>query len=488
MMHGDERQVWLPLKSPDDDELLPKHNEKSDTSEKQSVHSNCNNSSGKTSVKLPTVTWGWFLTLAAFTLHFFTYGTLFSFGAMFVSLRDTFNSSETSVGWVGSLGQGLGGILSPFAGLMFEFIGFRYTAFIGISMCTSSLVLTSFVTSIPYMFGTFGVLFGTGTALVFNTCVNAVAAYFKGHSAAAGGLALFGMTVGTLTLNSFLGILIINIGWRHMLRTLAIALAVMCFPSCLALKEPDHDLVTTKDIEADEDNLKKGHDAWKYINIFVTVEMLLLFSAVTIYSIACAFHYINLISFMSSIGIDESSGCLVATILGAADGLGRLLSSLIGDRLPCSRLYTLVIACVVGAVPTFCLVFIKTFELMVVYAIILGISRGVLFTMQYPVALETFGVGRGIEALTNVIFAMGLGTLLGSSVGGVSYDKTGSYETSFYICGGQLSFAASLILILIFYKTKKRHNLLNEPMKVQHAINASPHLKRSVIYTYVSVI
>ncbi|XP_033119923.1 monocarboxylate transporter 13-like [Anneissia japonica] len=476
-MHSDVQEVWVKL-NPDAVAV-------SRITEKSEKPNSLNEKVGRR--PLPVVSWGWLITLAAFTLHFFTYGTLFSFGAMFVPLRDTFNSSETSVGWVGSISQGLGGLLSPFAGLMFEFIGFRFTTFIGISLCAGSLVLSSFVTSIPYMFVTFGLLFGTGTALVFNTSVNAVAAYFQGRSAAASGIALCGMTVGTLTLNSFLGVLIINFGWRNMLRILAGALVITCFPSCLAFKEPSHDiLAATKEMEADEDDLSKGRDVWKYVRIFMTVDMLLLFSAVTIYSIACAFHYINLISFMYSIGINESSGCLVVTILGAADGLGRLLSSVVGDRLPCSRLYTLVVACVVGAIPTFCLVFIETFGLMVVYAIILGISRGVIFTMQYPVALETFGVRRGVEALTNVILAMGLGTLLGSSVGGMSFDRTGSYETSFYICGGQLSFAATLVLILIYYRKVKERR--GETRYVHQTINTNPYLKRSVLYTYVSVV
>ena len=100
----------------------------------------------------------------------------------------------------------------------------------------SGLLLSSFVKDIPMLYLTYGVVFGTGTCLLYMTSIIVLPFCFRVHLATAIGLVIAAGSVFTMWCGPVYEYLIRHYGWRVTLRIIAslfIPLVLSCalFPS-----------------------------------------------------------------------------------------------------------------------------------------------------------------------------------------------------------------------------------------------------------------
>ncbi|XP_070576548.1 monocarboxylate transporter 14-like [Ptychodera flava] len=160
------------------------------------------------------------------------------------------------------------------------------------------------------------------------------------------------------------------------------------------------------------------------------------------------FPFVNMIKFMTTIGIPELRGAFALTIMGIADLLGRITTSLVGDRLPFHVIYLYCLSYVVMALSIFSLLLITSFSGMVIFVSGFGFCTGVINSLLFKACMDLFGMEILPEAWTLTDVASGLAVMVGPSIAGVTYDHTQSFRVAFYI-GGGLYILATLIFLCI---------------------------------------
>ncbi|XP_044738710.1 monocarboxylate transporter 14-like [Chrysoperla carnea] len=161
--------------------------------------------------------WGWVVVLASFGCNMIVDGIIFSFGMFLVDICQTFNATKPEVALVGSLLSGFYLMSGPFVSALANTYGFRLVTILGSIIGSAAFVLSSFSTSIEYLFFSYGVLGGIGFGLIYVPAVITVGFYFEKWRALATGIAVCGSGIGTFVFAPVSSTLIEKFGWRNAL-------------------------------------------------------------------------------------------------------------------------------------------------------------------------------------------------------------------------------------------------------------------------------
>ena len=126
--------------------------------------------------------------------------------------------------------------LCPLCGILTRRYAFRSVVFLGSVLLCLGLLLSSFIKDIPVFYLTYGMVFGTGTCLLYMTGIIVLPYCFRVHLATAAGLITAANSGFTMWCGPVYEYLLRHYGWRATLRIIAllfIPLAVSCalFPS-----------------------------------------------------------------------------------------------------------------------------------------------------------------------------------------------------------------------------------------------------------------
>ena len=80
--------------------------------------------------------------------------------------------------WVGSVSVGVMYLFGPITSGLSERFGCRVVAFLGGFLCSMGMLLTSFVTDLPKLYVTYGVLWGIGSSFCYFPTLTAPGEYF----------------------------------------------------------------------------------------------------------------------------------------------------------------------------------------------------------------------------------------------------------------------------------------------------------------------
>jgi len=93
---------------------------------------------------------------------------------------------------------------------------------LSVIMCSSSLVLTSFIErNSTLLFFSYSLLYGFGISMLYASCVYATTKYFRKRQNAAFGILISGYSIGMLTLGPLLQFLLDRFGLKTTLRIMA---------------------------------------------------------------------------------------------------------------------------------------------------------------------------------------------------------------------------------------------------------------------------
>ncbi|XP_065568498.1 monocarboxylate transporter 5-like isoform X2 [Artemia franciscana] len=158
--------------------------------------------------------WGWVIVVASFFCNLVVDGIIFSFGMIMSHLVVHFDESRSKVALVGSLLSGFYLLMGPFVSALANKFGFRAVTIVGSIIGCIGFVLSSFATSVEFLFITYGVIGGSGFGLVYVPAVVAVGFYFEKKRALATGIAVCGSGIGTFLMAPLTTYLINEYGWR----------------------------------------------------------------------------------------------------------------------------------------------------------------------------------------------------------------------------------------------------------------------------------
>jgi MFS family permease len=330
----------------------------------------------------------------------------------------------------------LWGAAQPFAGAVADRYGTIRSLWVGAILYAAGLVLMSYSTTPGMLSLSAGVLVGFGLAGASFTIV--LAAFGKllpeswrsfafGAGTAAGS---FGQFLFSPLAVALLG----SVGWHTTLIVFAV-LVLICLPLSLAVATPAQDMGTsTIRPQSFRDALGEafGHRSYMLLTLgFFT----------------CGFHVAfittHLPPYLLDKGLEAKWGGWVIAFIGLFNIIGSITAGVLGGRLPKRYLLSTIYLLRAVAITGFMLVPITPTS-----ALVFGAAMGVLWLSTVPLTSGLVALMFGVRYMATlfgfVFFSHQAGAFIGVWLGGVLYERTGSYDVVWWL-GVALGIFAALV-------------------------------------------
>ena len=137
--------------------------------------------------------------------------------------------------------------------------------------------------------------------------------------------------------------------------------------------------------------------------------------------------------------------------------IGRIVTSLIADRLPFSMAYAYSFCSLIGCVMAAVTPLGKNLATVYVYSSVVGLAIGLLNSLIFAATVQFFGSYVGFYAWSYVNVMLAVGMVTGPVVAGAIYDVTRSYDSAFFVAAGFLGLSFVLCsLIPLSMKVEKK--------------------------------
>jgi MFS family permease len=385
---------------------------------------------------------GWVAVICGFVSMFICFGIVYSFGAFFDSMSSEFNTSQSATSAVFSITTFIfftGGILS---GMAADRFGPKPVLICGGLTMGFGLYFTSLVNSLWMGYVTYGLGVGIGVACGYVPMLAVVGAWFERHRAAALGVAVTGVGLGTLVVAPLAAYLINHYGWRQTYVIFGISSVIGLFLCAFLTPRPP---------------AAGGQQTGLRLRELVKVPVFgYMYFAGFFITLALFVPFVFLVSYAKSRGIDEVAAASLIGIIGGASIAGRLGFGALGDKISRMRLYQSTFL-IVALSYLIWLLASRSYSLLMIYAMLLGGGYGGFIVLSPAVAAEIFGLA-GLGTILGATYtAAGIGGLLGPTLAGYLIDKTGTYNAAI-VAAMLFAFTAFLLLIPAgrYLKQRKR--------------------------------
>uniref|UniRef100_H2ZU91 Solute carrier family 16 member 12 n=1 Tax=Latimeria chalumnae TaxID=7897 RepID=H2ZU91_LATCH len=230
--------------------------------------------------------------------------------------------------------------LAPLGSFLGNHLSCRVAVILGGMLASTGLILSSFATSLEYLYLTLGVLTGLGFALSYTPTIAMVGKYFTQRKAVAYGIAMSGSGIGTFFLAPVVQLLIEHFSWRGALLILGGFVANLCV--CGALLRPitlKEDLAKLKPSNCKPIKLEKNcglkcfcclsHQEYDFLLMpdFIVLAFSILFMAY-----GCSPPFVYLVPYALSVGVSHQNAAFLMSILGVIDIVGNITFGWLTDR------------------------------------------------------------------------------------------------------------------------------------------------------------
>ncbi|KAK5623343.1 hypothetical protein CRENBAI_015622 [Crenichthys baileyi] len=174
----------------------------------------------------------------------------------FVEFQMHFEKDYSTTAWIHSMIDSTTMLCAPLGSFLGNRLSCRATVFLGGILSSVGLVLSSFASSLEFLYASLGVLTGLGFALSYTPAIAMVGRYFSERKALAYGIALSGSGIGTFLLAPAVQLFIDHYSWRGALLILGGFVSNLCI--CGALMRPLEQNRAQRIWESNMTNVEKG--------------------------------------------------------------------------------------------------------------------------------------------------------------------------------------------------------------------------------------
>ena len=371
----------------------------------------------------------WLVAGIAFIVLGVSRGIHTSFGVFNVALLDAFGWSRGATAGIFSIVLTVDALLSPVVGYLLDRYGTKRIAIAGCFALVVGLLASSQVTTLWQLYISFGLVLALGfTFAGMVPHIFLISEWFSSNRASAIGIVYAGTGVGIMVLAPLSEWLISAYGWARALQIYAAVVFVVLLPMVWLFYQhgPYGERLRHRGAkEADGPQ-------WSTKLALKSVQFWLLFIARVAAASGTTVIVTHQVAHVVDVGFSKLLSASIFGLAGITSSFGRVIFGFIADRLSKQAAYTLNIAMtVVGVGALMILRDPGQTWLLYVYVIFFGIgfgSRAVIFS---ALTADIFS-GKGFGAILGYsTVAVGVGGALGSWLGGVMHDWTGSYLISF---------------------------------------------------------
>jgi MFS transporter, OFA family, oxalate/formate antiporter len=383
---------------------------------------------------------GWRVVAGAHATTAITFGSAYAFSALFPGLSAEFNASRGEIALVFSLAAFIFYSLGAVAGPLAARWSTRRLVAAGLAAMVVGYLTASQSTSLAALYIAYGVGVGLGIGLSYVPAIGAVQSWFIRKRARASGIATAGLGLGTLILPFAVGRLVPHLGWRGCFLMLA---AVITLIGPLAAM-----LIRRRRVAVDPNApaMLSPLMAWGEPGFP-------LFYLVIVLGSLCIFiPYVHIVPAARDLGLSLDAGTALIALIGIGNVFGRFVLAGLGDRLGAVRM----LAILTGVVASSFVLWASagSFAALAMFAVIFGAAYGGCVGLYPVVAADLFGT-RNIGAMLGYLYTgVGIAALLGPTVAGFVFDRTGTYLGP--IMASVSAAALAAVFTLMLQRSEKR--------------------------------
>jgi MCP family monocarboxylic acid transporter-like MFS transporter 3 len=382
--------------------------------------------------------WNGVIASAAFTFWF--NGINNSWGVMQAALFKQGLTSTSTLSFVGSLSITCCVVLSLLSIRFMRLVGARNAGLIGITMLgLGELASGSTTYNIAGLFGTAGILYGTGSSLLFMVASVLPSQYFSSKLGLANGLVKFAGGIGGTVLSIALDKAIINVGTAWTFRIVGICCLLTGIPIAFLVKElnPPRGKVPLIDLSLFRN--------WSFCFIFLA-------GSTGVFALYVPPYFLPL--FAQSLGLSSTVGAYIVAGFNLCAAFGRLGSGLLCDRI--GAVNTFLLASLLNAISMFAIWPVSNMlPTLSVFAFINGLANGAFFTTLPTVIGNIYGPAKTGVAMGMITTGWSAGYFMGTPIagyllqaaGGVKEGNINAYRPAIFYAGGTALVSTIFVLV-----------------------------------------
>ncbi|KAM8923936.1 monocarboxylate transporter 12 [Pelodytes ibericus] len=432
--------------------------------------------------------WGWMIVVGCFFVTVCTRAVTRCISIFFVEFQVYFGQDYSRTAWIHSIVDCSTMLCAPLGSYVSNHVSYQMGIMLGGLLAATGLILSSFATSLEYLYLTLGVLTGLGFALCYSPAIAMVGKYFDKRKALAYGIAMSGSGIGTFILAPVVQLLIEQFSWRGALLILGGFVSNLCV--CGALMRPinimedfaHHSLKQEKTPEEPNKSVNEtstctslSHDcthktlcycSQQEYSFILKPSFIILAISFLFLAYGCSPPFVYLVPYSLSVGVSNQQAAFLMSILGVIDIVGNITFGWLTDRrlLKRHRYACYLIAVGLDGLCCLFLPILKSFELLVPFSVTFGYFDGAYVALIPVVTGDVVGTSNLSSALGVVFFLHAVPYLVSPPIAGWLVDTTGNYTAAFLISGFSMIFCAILLgFAKVIQKVKNRQLKLTLP-------------------------
>jgi len=396
--------------------------------------------------------YGWVVVASAFIITFITCGVNFSYGVFFLPIVNEFGWSRGLASAVMLVAGIAYAVTLPFTGILADRYGYKWVLAVSAGFLSLGLILSSQIQELWQLYVFTGLLVGLSISASFAIPVALVALWFTRRQGLALGVATLGISLGTATIPLLISYLITSAGWRPVLLMAGIAVAALCIPAALLMRNPPRHTMAANSAanqgssvanQAVPSDLDTGLTVSQSLR---TGQFWMLFIMFLLFLSSLGLIMLHLVPYAVDSGIEPVRAAVLITLIGIFGIIGRLASGVLSDKVGIKPIM-LLCTVLLGLNIAFIALYSEPWAFYV-FAAIYGISYSGFVTQMVRITRKVFG-GRALGSVFGALMVSdGIGFGVGPWVAGNIYDATGSYQVSFLAAAAGLAVASVLVVIV----------------------------------------
>jgi MFS transporter, OFA family, oxalate/formate antiporter len=358
-------------------------------------------------------------------------GSLYAWSVFVLPLEREFGWRRADTSWVYTIAIVTFALTFVAAGRIQDLKGPKICAFLGGLLVSGGFFLSSYTSSLLFLYVTFGVVVGLGNGFGYATPIPVASKWFPDKRGLVVGLMVGGYGAGSAILGPLAIRLISNLGWRPTFQILGVVFFVMTMIGTALLKnppagyrppnwQPPSGLVASVDYRTAE--------------MLATPTFYLMWVAYCLGTTAGQMAISQLVPFAGLAGLGALAATLVLPVSALGNAGGRILSGWMSDRF--GRLLTLKTMILISAAA--------------MPALVLWRQQPALFFILVAAVYWCYGTQLSVFASTTADFygtrnlglnygvlftAWGAAGILGPAIAGRVFDRFGDYRVAFFSAG-----------------------------------------------------
>ncbi len=413
--------------------------------------------------------YGWIVLGIAFLIGFFSAGINQGFGVFIKPMIDDYGWSRADISLAISIFAIMSAIVPPIAGRISDRYGPRMVLTVGVGLNALGMILMATANTLIEVYFFYGVLIGAGfgfTGIAATTAL--LSRWFIRKRGLALSIAATGLGAGQLLLAPFTTAVILAFSWQTAFVVVGVASAILIPLTFILLKKhapPDADEVATvAQIHNDAPNcitnemIRQDMDvAWGSRSFWMLASGFM----------ACGFTIFfltaHLVPLATDMGISAQQAGVALGLTGATSIVANLGIAGISDRI--ARKYILAGLYAIRGVSILLLFSVSGATMLYVAALLFGLSRANAPVVSASI-IDLFG-RRAVGSLVGSLFMYHqLFAAAGAFMGGLIYDRFGSYDIMLGIAFASMVSATVSSLLIAEPRSERDPVLAVEPFPV----------------------